>query len=186
MLRQQDTAFHNFLEDGEINVIVLTAADSKGWETPLQEAKDAGKIVILQDRRVDAPENLYAACVGSDFVEEGRKAALEMCALLGDQKGKKVWELAGSFGTSASADRGQGFRERMEKCGIEIAKSRPAGWMSSEGKLVTEDFLAETYDVQGIFAQNDDRGLGAIEALKAPGGCIPCRRPACRTDDNRG
>jgi len=72
-------------------------------------------------------------------------------------------------GSSAAKDLGQGFRERMGECGIEITKSQTANWSITEGKEVTEAWLRETQDVQGIFAQNDEMGLGAIEALKEAG-----------------
>jgi ABC-type sugar transport system substrate-binding protein len=57
----------------------------------------------------------------------------------------------------------------MGECGIEITKSQTANWSITEGKEVTEAWLKETQDVQGIFAQNDEMGLGAIEALKEAG-----------------
>jgi simple sugar transport system substrate-binding protein len=57
----------------------------------------------------------------------------------------------------------------MGECGIEIAKSQTGNWSITEGKQVTEAWLKETKDVQGIFAQNDEMGLGAIEALKEAG-----------------
>jgi simple sugar transport system substrate-binding protein len=82
---------------------------------------------------------------------------------------KKVWELVGNVGSSAAKDRGQGFREKMGECGIEITNSQTANWSITEGKQVTEAWLNESQDVQGIFAQNDEMGLGAIEALKEAG-----------------
>jgi len=80
-----------------------------------------------------------------------------------------VWELVGNVGSSAAKDRGQGFREKMGACGITITKSQTANWSITEGKQVTEAWLKETKDVQAIFAQNDEMGLGAIEALKEAG-----------------
>jgi simple sugar transport system substrate-binding protein len=123
----------------------------------------------LEDRRIDAAEDLYATFIGSDFAEEGRKSAVEMCELLKDSEKKVVWELVGNVGSSAAKDRGQGFREKMGECGIEVAKSQTGNWSITEGKQVTEAWLKETKDVQGIFAQNDEMGLGAIEALKEAG-----------------
>lgn len=107
--------------------------------------------------------------IGSDFAEEGRKAADEMCRLLEGMEKKNVWELVGNVGSSAAKDRGQGFRERMGQCGIQVTKSETGNWSITEGKQVTEAWLKETKDVQGIFAQNDEMGLGAIEALKEAG-----------------
>jgi ABC-type sugar transport system substrate-binding protein len=67
--RQVD-GFEQFIMDPEVNVIILAAIETTGWEEVLQEAKDAGKIVVIEDRRIDAPETLYATYIGSDFVLE--------------------------------------------------------------------------------------------------------------------
>lgn len=168
-LVRQVAGFHQFNQDPEVNVIILAALETTGWEEALKEAQAAGKVVVIEDRRIDAPEDLYATYIGSDFAEEGRKGAEEMCKLLEGMEGKNVWELVGNVGSSAAKDRGQGFRERMEECGITITKSQTANWSITEGKEVTEAWLKETQDVQGIFAQNDEMGLGAIEALKEAG-----------------
>jgi ABC-type sugar transport system substrate-binding protein len=168
-LAKQVAGFHQFNQDPDVNVIVLAALETTGWEEVLQEAKDAGKVVVIEDRRIDAPETMYATYIGSDFAEEGRKSADEMCKLLEGMEGKKVWELVGNVGSSAAKDRGQGFREKMGECGIEITNSQTGNWSATEGKQVTEAWLRESTDVQGIFAQNDEMGFGAIEALKEAG-----------------
>ena len=168
-LANQVAGFRQFIQDPEVNVIILAALETTGWEDVLKEAKDAGKIVVLEDRRIDAPEDLYATYIGSDFAEEGRKGAEEMCKLLEGSSGKVVWELVGNVGSSAAKDRGQGFREGMGVCGITITNSQTGNWSATEGKAVTEAWLKESKDVNGIFAQNDEMGLGAIEALKEAG-----------------
>ena len=147
----------------------LAALETTGWEDVLKAARDAGKVVVIEDRRIDAPDTLYSTYIGSDFAEEGRKAADEMCALLEGSSSKKVWELVGNVGSSAAKDRGQGFREKMGECGIEITNSQTGNWSATEGKQVTEAWLKQSTDVQGIFAQNDEMGFGAIEALKEAG-----------------
>ena len=168
-LAKQVAGFQRFIQDPEVNVIILAALETTGWEEVLLQAKDAGKIVVIEDRRIDAPEDLYATYIGSDFAEEGRKAATEMCKLLEGMSGTNVWELVGNIGSSAAKDRGEGFREKMSECGIEITKSQTANWSATEGKQVTEAWLKQNKDVQGIFAQNDEMAFGAIEALKEAG-----------------
>ena len=168
-LAKQVAGFQRFIQDPEVNVIVLAALETTGWEEVLLQAKDAGKIVVIEDRRIDAPEDLYATYIGSDFKEEGHKSADELCKLLEGSTGKNVWELVGNVGSSAAKDRGQGFREKMSQCGITITNSQTANWSATEGKQVTEDWLKQSKDVQAIFAQNDEMGFGAIEALKEAG-----------------
>jgi simple sugar transport system substrate-binding protein len=168
-LAKEVAGFHQFNQDPEVNVIVLSALETTGWEELLTEAAQAGKMVIIQDRRIDAPDTQFVTYIGADFVEEGRNGAIEMCKLLEGSASKNVWELVGNVGSSAAKDRGQGFREKMGDCGITITKSQTANWSITEGKQVTEAWLKETKDVQAIFAQNDEMGLGAIEALKEAG-----------------
>lgn len=168
-LENQLSAFRNFIADDEVDVIILAALEAAGWDQVLKEAKDAGKTVVLEDRRIDAPEDLYATYIGSDFTLEGRKAADEMCKLLEGSAKKNVVELVGNVGSSAAIDRGKGFREKMGACGIVITETQTADWDATKGKSVTEAFLQKSKDIQGVFAQNDEMGLGAIQALKEAG-----------------
>lgn len=168
-LENQVSAFRNFIADPEVNVIILAALETTGWEDVLKEAKDAGKVVVLQDRRIDASEDLYATYIGSDFTEEGRKAGTEMCKLLEGSEKKNVVELVGNVGSSAAKDRGVGFRETMTECGITITETQTANWSATEGKDVMAAFLKKSADIQGVFAQNDEMGLGAALAIKEAG-----------------
>jgi simple sugar transport system substrate-binding protein len=165
----QISAFRNFIADKDVNVIILAALETTGYEAVLKEAQAAKKVVVLEDRRIDAPEDPYATYIGSDFAEEGRKSALEMCKLLEGSAKKNVVELVGNVGSSAAKDRGQGFREKMGTCGITITQSQTANWDATEGKGVMEAFLKKSKDIQGVFAQNDEMGLGAALAIKEAG-----------------
>jgi ABC-type sugar transport system substrate-binding protein len=168
-LENQISAFKNFIADKEVNVIILAALETTGWDDVLKEAKAAGKVVVLEDRRIDASEDLYATYIGSDFIEEGRKGAVEMCKLLEGSAKKNVVELVGNVGSSAAKDRGVGFREKMGDCGIVITESQTANWSATEGKTVMEAFLKKSKDIQGVFAQNDEMGLGAAQAINEAG-----------------
>ena len=165
----QITAFRNFIADKDVDVIILAALEAAGWDQVLQEAKAAGKTVVIQDRRIDADSSLYATYIGSDFVAEGRNAAAEMCRLLEGSASKNVVELVGNVGSSPAIDRGKGFREKMTECGITVTKSQTANWSATEGKDVMAAFLKDSKDIQGVFGQNDEMGLGAAQALKDAG-----------------
>jgi galactofuranose transport system substrate-binding protein len=165
----QITAFRNFIADKDVDVIILAALEAAGWDQVLQEAKAAGKTVVIQDRRIDAKPDLYATYIGSDFVEEGRNSAKEMCTLLEGSAKKNVVELVGNVGSSPAIDRGKGFREAMADCGITVTKSQTANWSATEGKDVMAAFLKDSKDIQGVFGQNDEMGLGAALALKDAG-----------------
>jgi simple sugar transport system substrate-binding protein len=168
-LENQISAFRNFIADKDVDVIILAALEAAGWDQVLQEAKAAGKTVVIQDRRIDADPSLYATYIGSDFVEEGRNSAIEMCKLLEGSTSKNVVELVGNVGSSPAIDRGKGFREKMADCGITVTKSQTANWSATEGKDVMAAFLKDSKDIQGVFGQNDEMGLGAALALKDAG-----------------
>jgi galactofuranose transport system substrate-binding protein len=168
-LAKQVAGFQQFIQDPEVDVIVMSPLEVTGWDQVLADAQAAGKPVILSDRRIDGNEDKYVTFIGADFVEEGRKAGTAMCDLLKDSEKKNVWELQGNVGAAPAIDRGKGFRETAEKCGIKVTNTQTANWSVTEGKAVTEAWLKQSKDVQGIFGQNDEMAFGAIEALKEAG-----------------
>ena len=71
----QLTAIRNFIQQ-EVDYILLAPVTETGWDTVLQEAKDAGIPVIIVDRMVDvSDDSLYTSWIGTDALLEGRKAA---------------------------------------------------------------------------------------------------------------
>jgi galactofuranose transport system substrate-binding protein len=169
-LENQVTAFHQFNQDPEVDVIILAALDVTGYDEVLQEAKDNGKIVVLEDRRIDADPELYATYIGSDFNLEGQKAALAMCDLLADSDNKKIVEITGAVGASAAIDRAAGFREAMGECGIEIIDSQTGNWGVPESKAVMEAFLKNHEgEIAGVFGHNDEEAIGALQAIEEAG-----------------
>ncbi len=168
-LENQLSAFRNFIADDEVDVIILAALEAAGWDQVLQEAKDAGKIVVLEDRRIDAPET-YTPPTSAPTSPKRAARPRSRCANCSEGSAKKnVVELVGNVGSSAAIDRGKGFREKMGDCGITITETQTGDWDATKGKSVTEAFLQKSKDSQGVFAQNDEMGLGAIQALKEAG-----------------
>jgi galactofuranose transport system substrate-binding protein len=170
-LENQVSAFHQFNQDSSVNVIILAALDVTGYDDVLKEAKAAGKVVVLEDRRIDADASLYYTYIGSDFDLEGQKAAAAMCDLLKSSTKKNVYEISGAVGASAAIDRAKGFREKMGDCGITIPDgfTQTGNWGVPESKAVMEAFLKKSKDVQGVFAHNDEEAIGAIQAIKEAG-----------------
>jgi len=170
-LENQVSAFHQFNQDPSVNVIILAALDVTGYDDVLKEAQANGKVVVLEDRRIDADPSLYYTYIGSDFDLEGQKVAAAMCDLLKDSPSKNVAEISGAVGASAAIDRAKGFREKMGDCGITIPDglSQTGNWGVPESKAVMEAFLKKTTDIQGVFAHNDEEAIGAIQAIQEAG-----------------
>jgi galactofuranose transport system substrate-binding protein len=174
-LENQISAFHQFNQDPSVNVIILAALDVTGYDDVLKEAKAAGKVVVLEDRRIDADPSLYYTYIGSDFINEGHEGAAAMCDLLKGFGADKhnVAEISGAVGASAAIDRAKGFREKMGDCGIpdptSLGLSQTGNWGVPDSKAVMQAFLKKTTNIQGVFAHNDEEAIGAIQAIKEAG-----------------
>jgi len=168
-LENQVSAFHQFNQDPSVNVIILAAIDVTGYDDVLKEAKANNKMVVLEDRRIDASSDLYYTYIGSDFVEEGHKVAAAMCDLLKNNKRKNIVEISGAVGASAAIDRAKGFREKIGDCGATIIDTQTGNWGVPESKAVMEAFLKKHNDIDAVFGHNDEEAIGAIQAIKEAG-----------------
>ncbi len=170
-VENQISAFHTFNQDPTVNVILLAAVDTKGFDDVLKEAAEMGKVVILEDRSLDSSASLYYTRIGSDFVLEGQRGGDEMCKLLEGSEKKNVVEISGAVGASAGIDRGTGFRQTMEECGITITATQTGDWKVAPSKAVMEAWLKDPVlkDIQGVHAHNIEEALGAIQAIKEAG-----------------
>lgn len=165
----QIKAIRSFIAQ-KVDVIGISPVVESGWETVFKEAKDAGIPVVLVDRNADVPEDLYVTRIGSDFTDEGKKAAEEMAQLLGG-KGNIV-ELQGTVGSAAATDRLNGFKSVIEAKypDIKIIKSQTGDFTRAKGKEVMEAFLkSDGKNIQGLYAHNDDMAIGAIQAIEEYG-----------------
>jgi ABC-type sugar transport system substrate-binding protein len=168
-IENQVSAFHQFNQDPSVNVIVLAALDVTGYDDVLKEAAANGKVVILEDRRIDAAPTNFYTYIGSDFINEGHEGAAAMCDLLKNSTKKNVVEISGAVGASAAIDRAKGFREKMGACGITITQSQTGNWAVPDSKAVMAAFLKQSTDIQGVFAHNDEEAIGAIQAIQEAG-----------------
>ncbi|WP_062135466.1 ABC transporter substrate-binding protein [Demequina aestuarii] len=166
----QISAVRNFINQG-VDAIVIAPVVEDGWDDVLKEAQDAGIPVILEDRTVTAPEDLYAAWVGLDFKAEGVKAGEWAVQEFGDEPTNMV-VLEGTTGSAPANDRAEGFNEAIAGSAIETLDSQTGDFTRDGGKSVMEGYIAN-YGIDAIdlvYAHNDDMGLGAIEAIEAAGG----------------
>ena len=153
----------------QVDVIGVSPVVETGWESVFQEAKDAGIPIIVLDRRADVSGDLYATYIGSDFLEEGRKAGRVMADLL-NGKGNIV-ELVGTVGSAPANDRYIGFREILQDYPeMKIIASESADFTRAKGKEVMQGFLEQYGDqIDALYAHNDDSAIGAIKAIEEYG-----------------
>lgn len=167
----QIKAIRSFVAQG-VDAILLAPVVATGWDSVLQEAKEAKIPVILLDRTIDAPKDLYMTAVTSDLVHEGRVAGKWLVDTVGDKKCNIV-ELQGTTGSSPAIDRKKGFGEAIaKKENLKIIRSQTGDFTRTKGKEVMESFLkAENggKNICALYAHNDDMAVGAIQAIKEAG-----------------
>ena len=170
----QLTAIRNFIQQ-EVDYIVLAPVTETGWDTVLQEAKDAGIPVIIVDRMVDvSDDSLYTAWVGSNFKLEGQKAMAWLDAYLeakgrGDEEINLV-DIQGTIGASAQIGRTEGFDEAVEAHDNWNTIAQQSGeFTQAKGQEVMESFLKSYDDIDVVICENDNEAFGAIDAIKAAG-----------------
>jgi len=152
-----------------VDIIAFSPIVEEGWDSVLKEAKNAGIPVILTDRNIKTDdESLYVTLIGSDFYEEGKRAANWLVKKIGKTKKQvNIVELEGTPGSAPAIDRSAGFKSIINKySNIKIIKRGNGDFLRSKGKEVMEEILKERKKIDVLFAHNDDMALGAIEAIE--------------------
>ncbi|WP_139291485.1 galactofuranose ABC transporter, galactofuranose-binding protein YtfQ [Paracoccus sp. SM22M-07] len=167
----QIAAIRSFIAQG-VDAILLAPVVATGWDSVLEEAKEAEIPVVLLDRQVDSSEDLYLTAVGSNLVHEGEVAGQWLAETVGDKECRIV-ELQGTTGSSPAIDRKTGFENAIKgHDNLEIVRSQTGDFTRAQGKEVMESFLqAENggKDICALYAHNDDMAVGAIQAIKEAG-----------------
>ena len=169
----QVKAIRSFIAQ-RVDIIAFSPVVESGWETVLREAKAAKIPVILTDRAVNVTDtSLYTTFIGSDFVEEGRRAARWLVERAAKTPGKtfNIVELQGTVGSAPAIDRKKGFEEIIKgKPHLKITRSQTGDFTRTKGKEVMEAFLkAQGKNINVLYAHNDDMAIGAIQAIEEAG-----------------
>ena len=155
-----------------VDAIFLAPREEKPLIPAIMNAKKAGIPVILLDRNVEqslakAGED-YVTFIGSDFIEEGRRAAEWLTKTMNGQA--KIIELQGTVGSSPANDRRDGFANYIkDHSGMQIVASQSGDFARDKGRQVAETLLQANPDANAIYAHNDEMAIGAIAAIEAAG-----------------
>ena len=155
----------------KVDVIAFAPVVTTGWDTVLKEAKSAKIPVILTDRNIDTKDpSLYVTMIGSDFAEEGQKAAQWLLDNYKKPGDVNIVELQGTVGSAPAIDRKKGFEEVIKTDPrFKITRSQTGDFTRAKGKEVMEAFLKTDKNIQVLYAHNDDMAIGAIQAIEAAG-----------------
>lgn len=167
--QSQIAAFTSFVDEG-VDIILLSATEATGWEASLQRAQEAEIPVILVDRGIEPDDtSLYVTRIAPDNVQVA--ASVAEWAVQEFPEGAKYFTLEGPAGVGVVNERNRGWdsvigsRPEFVQVGAQTAN-----WSAEEAKSVFETVLrANDNDIQLVFAQNDEMGLGAALAVEEAG-----------------
>ena len=167
--KSQIDAFTSFIDEG-VDLILLSATEGSGWEESLNRAQEAEIPVILIDRGIEPDDtDLYETRLAPDNVAVSTSVAEWAKSTFPD--GATYFVLEGPAGVSVVNERNEGWNEVMEgESAFTDLGSQTANWSTEEAKSVFETVLkSNDNDVQLVFAQNDEMGLGAAQAVQEAG-----------------
>lgn len=160
---EQITAAQKFIQD-EVDYLLLSAADTSGWDSVLQDAQDAGIGVILFDRTIDASEDLYLASIVSDMDKEGETAV----NWLADQglEEYNIIHIQGVMGSAAQQGRTGALDAKVAaEDNWNLVTQQTAEWNSEKAQQIVQSVIDSGTEFNVIYAENDDMAKGAVAAL---------------------
>lgn len=151
-----------FIQDG-VDYLLLSAADTAGWDSVLKDAKDAGVRVILFDRTIDADPSLYEASIVSDMAKEGETAV----NWLKEQKLSEynIIHIQGVMGSAAQKGRSGAVDAAVKSDGWNIVVQQTAEWSAEKAQQIVQSVIDSGKAFNVIYAENDDMAKGAVQAL---------------------
>jgi len=149
----------------KVAVIIINPVDSDGIVAAVQKANSANIKVITVDRAANG--GTVASHIASDNVAGAKAACDELIKRVGSGN---IVQLEGIAGTSAARDRGEGGKDAIDaQSAVKLVASQTADFARDKGLKVMQNLLQANPDVKGVFAQNDEMALGAVQAVAAAG-----------------
>ncbi len=177
---KQLTLMKALIAEGGENVVFNIDPNQSPDAKPIADLCVENKIYFLT--QWNKPDDLHpwdynpywVAHMGVDGVPSGYYVASELFKAMGGSG--KIVALQGLLANVPAIQRFDGLKQALaENPGIELLEDQTAEWDRTKAVAVTEAFLAKYPDLTGIWAANDNMGLGALEALRTAGkaGTIP-------------
>ncbi|MBR5067078.1 MAG: substrate-binding domain-containing protein [Lachnospiraceae bacterium] len=163
---EQLQAAQGFITEG-VDYLLISAAETTGWDEVLKKAKEAGIKVFLFDRMIDVDESLYEAAVVSDMSKEGETAVNWLLAQ--NLEEYNVIHIQGAMGSDAQIGRTGALDAQFASGKMNKVVQQTATWDEAEAKKIVESVINSGDDFNVIYAENDGMAKGAVAALDEAG-----------------
>jgi len=163
---EQLNAAQQFITEG-VDYLLISAAETTGWDNVLKSAQENGIKVFLFDRMIAVDESLYEAAVVSDMANQGKVAVQWLL----DQKLDvyKIIHIQGAMSSDAQIGRTGPLMEQVDAGVMELVVQQTATWDEAEAKKIVESVINSGDKFNIIYAENDGMARGAVAALDEAG-----------------
>ena len=163
---EQLQAAQGFITEG-VDYLLISAAETTGWDEVLKKAKEAGIKVYLFDRMIDVDASLYEAAVVSDMAKEGDTAVEWL--LSQNLPEYNVIHIQGAMGSDAQIGRTGALDAQFAAGTMNKVVQQTATWDEAEAKKIVEAAINSGESFNVIYAENDGMAKGAVAALDENG-----------------
>ena len=163
---EQLSAAQQFITDG-VDYLLISAAETTGWDEALTAAGEAGIGVFLFDRMIDCDPSLFEAAVVSDMANEGDLAVSWLLEQGLDEY--NVIHIQGAMGSDAQLGRTGALDAAAAEGKVNLVVQQTATWDEAEAKKIVESVINAGDAFNVIYAENDGMAKGAVAALDEAG-----------------
>lgn len=162
---EQITAAQKFIEDG-VDYLLLSAADTEGWDSVLKDAQTQGIRVILYDRTIDVDESLYETSIMSDMNREGQTAVEWLAGQ--NLEEYNIIHIQGTIGSNPQKGRSEALDKKVQEDDKwKMVTQQSAEWSAERAQQIVQTAIESGDKFNVIYAENDDMAKGAVAALDA-------------------
>ena len=164
---EQLAAAQQFITDG-VDYLLISAAETTGWDAVLTSAQENGIPVFLFDRMIACDESLYEAAVVSDMANQGKLAVEWLIAQ--NLPEYNIIHIQGAMGSDAQIGRTGALDAQVAaNDNWKLVVQQTATWDEAEAKKITEAVINSKEAFNIIYAENDGMAKGAVAALDEAG-----------------
>ncbi len=151
-----------------VDYLLLSAADTAGWDSVLKDAKKAGVKVILFDRTIDASNDLYESSIVSDMAKEGQMAVDWLASQ--NLAEYNIIHIQGAMGSAAQKGRTGALDTKVAaEANWTMQVQQTATWDENEATKIVKAAIDAGKKFNVIYAENDGMAKGAVKALDDAG-----------------
>ncbi|MDF0600208.1 sugar ABC transporter substrate-binding protein [Psychromarinibacter sp. C21-152] len=159
----------------QVDAIIIWPTNGEAVIPAVRKAYQADIPVIVTNSNIaEQGFDFVASFSGPDNITQGARSAEIMCDRfkeLGIEDEARIVQISGQPGYTTAIERAKGFEDRLpEVCpNVTLVETQPGDWNREKSQQVMEAFLVKYDDIDGVYAGDDNMGVGALNAARAAG-----------------